>query len=68
MMLTKQLFITGTDTDCGKTYISKNIITSLAKQNYQVKGLKPIASGAQIINGEFLQVCLFNNCLSSHTK
>ena len=52
MMLTKQLFITGTDTDCGKTYISKNIITSLAKQNYQVKGLKPIASGAQIINGE----------------
>ena len=46
-MMAKQLFITGTDTDCGKTYISRGIIESLVTQKFTVKGLKPIASGAK---------------------
>lgn len=40
------LFVTGTDTDCGKTYISAAIIRLLAQNGFSVTGMKPIASGA----------------------
>jgi dethiobiotin synthetase len=43
-------FITGTDTEIGKTYVSSLIIKSLSEDNLKVVGMKPIASGAQLIN------------------
>ncbi|MDH5602021.1 MAG: dethiobiotin synthase [Gammaproteobacteria bacterium] len=43
-------FITGTDTEIGKTYVSSLIIKSLAEENLKVVGMKPIASGANYIN------------------
>ena len=39
------LFITGTDTDVGKTYISVGLLTFFANQGFKTIGLKPIASG-----------------------
>jgi dethiobiotin synthetase len=42
-----QYFITGTDTDCGKTYVTVKLIESLKKAGYKVLGVKPIASGGE---------------------
>ena len=47
----KELFITGTDTGCGKTFVCCEILNHLASQGLNVVGLKPIASGAEMING-----------------
>jgi dethiobiotin synthetase len=42
------LFITGTDTEVGKTVISVAIMASLQKQGELVVGMKPIASGCEV--------------------
>jgi dethiobiotin synthetase len=42
------LFVTGTDTDVGKTRISVALIGLLAEVGHQVAGMKPIASGCDI--------------------
>ncbi len=47
-----KLFITGTDTDAGKTYISVGLLNGLNKYGYVTLGLKPIASGCGLIDGE----------------
>ena len=41
------LFITGTDTGCGKTEITLGIMQWLQTQGLQVLGMKPIASGCE---------------------
>ena len=45
------LFITGTDTEIGKTYVSSLLIKILADEGLKVIGMKPVASGAKKING-----------------
>lgn len=40
------LFITGTDTEVGKSWISAGLMTACKMQGLQVAGMKPIASGA----------------------
>lgn len=45
--MAKRLFVTGTDTDAGKTHISSAILAHLARQGRKVAGLKPIASGGR---------------------
>lgn len=45
------LFITGTDTEIGKTFVSTVLINMLVEEGYRVIGMKPIASGAQKIDG-----------------
>lgn len=39
-------FITGTDTDCGKTEITLGLMQLLQSQGHSVLGMKPVASGA----------------------
>jgi len=41
-------FITGTDTEIGKTYASVSLIKHLCSQNLTIAGLKPIASGCEV--------------------
>lgn len=41
----KGYFITGTDTDVGKTLVSAALIHSLCAKGLQVSGMKPVASG-----------------------
>ncbi len=41
----KTVFITGTDTDAGKTYVSRLLLTGFAMQHISAIGLKPIAAG-----------------------
>jgi len=45
------LFITGTDTEIGKTFVSALLIKILAEQDLNVAGMKPVASGATMIDG-----------------
>ena len=44
-------FITGTDTEIGKTFVSSLLIKLLAEEGLKVVGMKPIASGAKTIDG-----------------
>jgi dethiobiotin synthetase len=46
-----KLFITGTDTGVGKTYISVGILKAFNSLNKSTLGLKPVASGCQLIKG-----------------
>lgn len=40
-------FITGTDTDCGKTYVSCALLNYWKSQGLRAQALKPLASGVQ---------------------
>lgn len=44
------LFITGTDTEVGKTVVSTELLSLLAEAGYRVAGMKPVASGAEYID------------------
>lgn len=44
-------FITGTDTDVGKTYVAQCLIKAFREQNYLIAGFKPVASGGRYSGG-----------------
>lgn len=45
MLTPKAYFITGTDTDVGKTYISLKLLAHFKQHGYSTLAMKPIASG-----------------------
>ena len=45
------LFLTGTDTGCGKTAIACGLMACLRRQGVDVAGMKPVASGAERVGG-----------------
>jgi dethiobiotin synthetase len=47
-------FITGTDTDVGKTYIASALIKYFCEQGLLTIGMKPVAAGAEMANGRLL--------------
>ncbi|TBR43184.1 dethiobiotin synthase [Marinomonas agarivorans] len=47
----KQYFITGTDTDAGKTYFSSGLLAAGVRRQLKSIGLKPVAAGADYENG-----------------
>jgi dethiobiotin synthetase len=47
----KKFFIIGTDTDCGKTYVTCQLIDFLKNRGHHVLGIKPLASGCVELNG-----------------
>ncbi len=48
------LFITGTDTGVGKTYIASQIARELVAQKFNVVPRKPVESGCSNINGQLI--------------
>lgn len=46
----KRYFITGTDTDCGKTYVTAKLVDYFAN----AAALKPVASGCMVIENELV--------------
>ena len=48
------LFVTGTDTDVGKTWISVQLLKTLRQQGYRITARKPVASGAALHAGRLL--------------
>ena len=50
----KPYFILGTDTDCGKTYVTCQLVKHLKKQQQTVLAIKPVASGLIHQNGQMI--------------
>lgn len=48
---TKDYFITGTDTEIGKTFVTAALLRAFAAQGSSTLGLKPIAAGAEMRDG-----------------
>ena len=48
----KSVFITGTDTGIGKTWVACGLIRQLVASGLRVAGMKPVASGAQMQDGK----------------
>ena len=46
--MNKGYFITGTDTEIGKTWVTLGLMSALQKQGQQVLGMKPVASGCEV--------------------
>jgi dethiobiotin synthetase len=47
-MNTRGYFVTGTDTDCGKTEVTLGLMHLLQARGYRVLGMKPVAAGAEL--------------------
>lgn len=46
------MFVTGTDTEVGKTFVSCALIRQLAASGLRVAAMKPVASGARSVGGQ----------------
>lgn len=51
MAIKKRFFITGTDTDAGKTFVAAGILAAAKRAGLATIGLKPVAAGAELIDG-----------------
>ncbi|HQQ32602.1 MAG TPA: dethiobiotin synthase [Methylophilus sp.] len=49
--MSESVFITGTDTGVGKTYVAVRLIQQYIAQGYKVVGMKPVAAGCEMIDG-----------------
>ena len=54
MMQPYSYFITGTDTDVGKTYVASALVRHFAKMQLKTIGMKPVAAGCELTNGDLL--------------
>lgn len=48
------IFVTGTDTGIGKTYVACKLIEQYVAQGYKVVGMKPVAAGTELIDGKWV--------------
>lgn len=51
-MVRHDYFITGTDTEIGKTFIACALLRKLKRQGIAAIGMKPVAAGTRLIDGE----------------
>lgn len=51
--MSRGYFITGTDTDVGKTVISAALVHAIAGHGHRVAGMKPVASGCYQVGDDF---------------
>ncbi|WDE01568.1 dethiobiotin synthase [Thalassomonas actiniarum] len=49
-----ELFITATDTDAGKTYVARALVTALVNQGQKVAVYKPVSAGCELIDGQLI--------------
>jgi dethiobiotin synthetase len=47
-------FITGTDTDVGKTFVACELMRQFIGQGFKVVGMKPVAAGREFIEGKWV--------------
>jgi len=52
MSIAKSYFLTGTDTDVGKTFIACALLHTWRKDGLRAVGFKPVAAGAELIDGQ----------------
>lgn len=51
--MAKGFFVTGTDTNVGKTYVTGQLMKFLGSLGFRVGGMKPVASGGEWVDGEW---------------
>ena len=47
-------FITGTDTEIGKTFVTCTLLHAVRAKGLSALGMKPVAAGAEMVKGEFI--------------
>jgi len=47
-------FITGTDTEIGKTFVTCTLLHAVRAKGLTALGMKPVAAGAEMVKGEFI--------------
>lgn len=52
--MSKAFFVTGTDTEVGKTHVTCLLLKQYAAQGLKVIGMKPIAAGCELENGAWV--------------
>lgn len=52
--MTTAFFVTGTDTEIGKTHVSCLLLKQYAAQGLKVIGMKPVAAGCELVDGEWV--------------
>lgn len=62
----KRFFISGTDTDCGKTYSACQVLHALQLQGFSAEALKPLASGCLEKGGDLISEDALN--LKAYSK
>ena len=50
----KHFFVTGTDTEIGKTTVSAGLVRALQRDGSKVAGMKPVAAGFVEVNGQWI--------------
>ena len=61
-------FVTGTDTDAGKTHVACQLITQYVAQGLKVVGMKPVAAGCELVNGEWVNADVQKLTAASNVK
>lgn len=56
----KPFFVLGTDTNCGKTYVTSQLLRFFHRQKKQALALKPVATGGHLQNGELVNDDILN--------
>ncbi|WP_126452425.1 dethiobiotin synthase [Sulfuriflexus mobilis] len=59
-------FITGTDTDVGKTWVTAGLLQAFNQQDLRTVAMKPVASGGEIIEGQLRNADAL--CLMQHMR
>ena len=49
-----QFFVTGTDTEVGKTTVTVGLVSAVVKAGYSCVGLKPVAAGQDFVDGTWI--------------
>jgi len=52
--MTRQIFITGTDTDAGKTYAAVALLRALKNAGHTAIGLKPVSAGCELQDDQWV--------------
>lgn len=52
--MSKAFFVTGTDTEVGKTHVCCLLLKQYVAQGLKVIGMKPIAAGCELVDGEWV--------------
>ncbi|MCP4198551.1 MAG: dethiobiotin synthase, partial [Proteobacteria bacterium] len=52
--MVKAIFVTGTDTEVGKTVVTRALVRALVNRGLAARAVKPVESGAPAVNGQLL--------------
>lgn len=66
--MTKRYFITGTDTDIGKTYVTCLLLQNLAAKQHRVLGIKPLGLGVKDVKNDFRHLDAVNLLAASNIQ